>query len=135
MKRDSEKPRHAPGYLLLKITEFLFSKKTQADIFDQLIADMREEYFEALNVRRRRKAQWVRIRGTLTFMLRFVIEIRDGVSEYWIALGGREQRRQLTKVTCLLLLFFAIINRAGKDQTVEFSKTPLASSNWLIAFA
>lgn len=54
-----EKP---PGTLMLKVTDFFFSKKTVLLTFQPLIADWQEEYFEALSGKRYHKARWVSLR-------------------------------------------------------------------------
>ena len=57
----------APGISMLAVAEFVFSKKQNEKVFVPIIADMREEYFEALSQSRIWKARWVRIRGTYSF--------------------------------------------------------------------
>jgi hypothetical protein len=56
-----------PGHNLLQLTDFLFSRKANAQVFVPIVIDMREEYFEALSQNRIWKARWVRIRGTWSF--------------------------------------------------------------------
>lgn len=56
-----------PGYALLYVSEFTFSKKTLQLVVVPVISDMREEYFEALLQNRIWKARWVRVRGTWSF--------------------------------------------------------------------
>jgi hypothetical protein len=51
-----------PGSLLLEIIDFFFSKKTVLLTFQPLIADWREEFFEALDANRYCKARWVSLR-------------------------------------------------------------------------
>jgi hypothetical protein len=58
---------YPPGFKLLAFAEFLLSKKNFNDICVPTIADMREEYNEALLQNRIWKARWVRIRGTYSF--------------------------------------------------------------------
>jgi hypothetical protein len=55
----------APGHHLLKIVEFLCTKKVYERVFLQAVLDMREEHNEALFAGQKRKAQWVLIRGYL----------------------------------------------------------------------
>ncbi len=57
----------APGAILFQILDFTVSKKTFETIYVPIIADMREEYFEAHSQNRIWKARWVRIRGTYSF--------------------------------------------------------------------
>ncbi len=56
-----------PGHILLKLSDFFLSKKTQQKIIVPLISDIREEYNEALLQNHIWKARWVRIRGTYSF--------------------------------------------------------------------
>lgn len=58
----------APGHRLLAIAEFLFSRRTMDEILGPAMDDMRREYNESLAAGRPRKAQWVRIRGTWSFL-------------------------------------------------------------------
>lgn len=59
------KPRH---YKLFKISEFLYSTKTQREIFEPVIADWQEEYFEALSKEEVWKARWINVRYTYAFL-------------------------------------------------------------------
>ncbi len=59
MKPKTVRLKSAPGYKLLKIADFFFSRKTVALTFTPLIADWHSEYFEALNENRRWKARWI----------------------------------------------------------------------------
>lgn len=54
--------KRPPGNILLRICDFLFSKKTVMLTFRPLIADWRMEYYEALDSRRRAKARWICVR-------------------------------------------------------------------------
>lgn len=51
-----------PGSFLLSVSNFFCSKKTQEEVADQVIADMRIEYNQALFEKRKIKARWIRIR-------------------------------------------------------------------------
>lgn len=53
-----------PGNRIIRMSEFLFSKKQFEALVLPIISDMREEYFEALSQNRIGKARWVRVRGT-----------------------------------------------------------------------
>jgi hypothetical protein len=56
-----------PGFWLISTAEFLMSKKQFCTLVVPTIADMREEYYQALAQNRIWKARWVRIRGTWSF--------------------------------------------------------------------
>lgn len=56
-----------PGFTLLALADFLYSKKTVEQIAAPLIADMQFEYNEALFEGRKYKAMWVRVRGGWSF--------------------------------------------------------------------
>jgi hypothetical protein len=55
------------GNGLLAFAEFFFNRKKYQEIFIPIVADMREEYFEAMAQNRIGKARWVRVRGTYSF--------------------------------------------------------------------
>jgi hypothetical protein len=59
--------RLPPGAKLLQLTDFLYTKRKQEKVFEEIVRDMREEYFEAMAQNRIGKARWVRIRGTYSF--------------------------------------------------------------------
>ncbi len=54
-----------PASRLLAVSDFLFSKKIHTLVFDA-VADLREEYYEALAEKRNKKAKWVVFRGYLS---------------------------------------------------------------------
>lgn len=54
-------------YKLLKITEFLYSAKNQKEIFEPIVGDWNEEYFEAFFKKETKKAYWINIRYTCAF--------------------------------------------------------------------
>jgi hypothetical protein len=56
-----------PGTTLSSLADFFSSKKTRKLILTPIIADMQEEYFDALMADRIWKARWVRIRGCCAF--------------------------------------------------------------------
>jgi len=64
--------RRAPGAALISVALWLIPKKDVERILGQAIADMREEYFEALAEGRRWKARWIRVRGMLGICLAVV---------------------------------------------------------------
>src|SRR5215213_3780493 len=55
-------------YKLLKLSIFLFSAKTQKEVFEPSIADWQEEYFEALFKKEIWKARWINMRYTYAFL-------------------------------------------------------------------
>jgi hypothetical protein len=61
-KKAGRDKRHVvipPGSELLTIAEFFYSKKTYTLRFKPIVADMRQEYFEALYEKRVWKARWM----------------------------------------------------------------------------
>lgn len=57
----------APGSRLLRVAEFIFTKREYEEFMSQPILDMQEEYIAALAERRHWKARWVRLRGSYAF--------------------------------------------------------------------
>lgn len=55
-------------YNLLRLTDFLFSTKTQKEVFEQIVANWQEEYFETLFKKEIWKARWINIRYTYAFL-------------------------------------------------------------------
>lgn len=64
LSRGSRKVAVPPGHLLLVTAEFLCSPRTYEEVFKPTVDDMRIEYFAAYNQGRRKKAAWIRMRGT-----------------------------------------------------------------------
>ena len=56
-----------PGASLLRLSEFIYSRKKYETVLRPTIVDMREEYFEALAAGRKWKSRWVRVRGIWSF--------------------------------------------------------------------
>lgn len=50
------------------ITNFFFSRRNQKEIFEPIIADWQEEYFEALSKNEIWKARWINVRYTYAFL-------------------------------------------------------------------
>jgi hypothetical protein len=70
-KKAGRDKRHVvipPGSKLLTIAEFFYSKKTYTLRFKPIVADMQQEYFEALYEKRVWKARWIHIRGCWGFI-------------------------------------------------------------------
>ncbi|MDQ3131244.1 MAG: hypothetical protein M3Q99_10850 [Acidobacteriota bacterium] len=53
----------------LRISNFLYSPKTQKEIFDPIAADWQTEYFEALFKKEIYKARWINVRYTYAFII------------------------------------------------------------------
>lgn len=51
------------------ISKFSYSVKTQKEVFDPIIADWQEEYFEALFKKEIWKARWINVRYTYAFIV------------------------------------------------------------------
>jgi hypothetical protein len=60
--------QRAPGYGLLWFADFFYSRKSVEECLRPTIQDLQDEYAEALVAKRPRKATWVRIRGTWSFV-------------------------------------------------------------------
>jgi len=71
-----------PGTRLLSLAVWLLSAREAERIVGQAVADMREEYFEALFVGRHRKAQWIRVRCTIRIGLAVVETIWHRVGKF-----------------------------------------------------
>jgi hypothetical protein len=56
------------GYKYLNITSFFYSPRTQKEIFEPIIADWQEEYFEALSKKETWKSRWINVRYTYAFL-------------------------------------------------------------------
>lgn len=59
---ESQHVSSPPGTRLLKVADFFFSPDTVKLTFEPLVADWRQEYFDALNGYRFWKARWIYIR-------------------------------------------------------------------------
>jgi len=59
----------APGNIAVRICQFLFSAKAYREVFGQVISDMREEYFDALNSGQPKKARYILMRDHLNLLL------------------------------------------------------------------
>ena len=54
---------------LLIICRFIYSSKTQKEVFEPIAADWQEEYFEALSKKEFLKARWINVRYTYAFLV------------------------------------------------------------------
>jgi hypothetical protein len=61
--------KKAPGSSLLTLVDFFYAPKTVSEVFEQIVANWREEYYEALKKKRGLKARWINVRYTYRFML------------------------------------------------------------------
>lgn len=80
-----------PGYGLLWVADFFYSKKSVEECLRPTIQDLQDEYAEALAANRPHKARWVRIRGTWSFAcaagLLTMASIGKQVVKIWKAVG------------------------------------------------
>jgi hypothetical protein len=53
----------------LRISNFLFSTKTQKEVFEPIVTDWQEEYFDALFKKEIWKARWINVRYTYAFLI------------------------------------------------------------------
>ncbi len=53
---------------LLYATNFLYSRKSQKEVFEPIVIDWQEEYFEALFKKEIWKARWINVRYTYAFL-------------------------------------------------------------------
>lgn len=58
-----------PGTILFAIVKFWFSKKAVEKVFQDVVAEMREEYFEAITAGEKWKSRWIVVRGNAALML------------------------------------------------------------------
>lgn len=61
IRKDVNRLSSPPGSFLLSVSNFFCSKKTQEEVAEQVIADMRIEYNRALFEKRKIKARWIRL--------------------------------------------------------------------------
>lgn len=64
-----------PGRRLHVLTDFLFSRKVCAEIFEPTLVDLYNEYCSALQEGRIGKARWVRVRGYWSFWSAFAMQL------------------------------------------------------------
>jgi hypothetical protein len=68
LKAGTPRIERAPGSVFLIFVDFFYSSKTVENIFLPLVADWRNEYFEALLKGRKWKARWISIRYRYIFI-------------------------------------------------------------------
>jgi len=74
-RREAKLIQGAPGYRLRALAEFFFSPKVYQEIFEPTLRDLYDEYCEALNAGRPKKAAWVRVRGYWSFWSAFIAQL------------------------------------------------------------
>ena len=84
---DDKKIIRPPGDKLFNILEFLYTKKNFERIFEPMIADMQEEYFEALSAKRIWKTRWIHLRGIISLLVAITyhptVSLMKRISHYW----------------------------------------------------
>ncbi len=65
--RNGKALQKPPGWMVLIVTEFITTKRYYERACLPAVADMREEYYEALSQNRIGKARWIYVRGTYSF--------------------------------------------------------------------
>lgn len=71
----------APGSFISVILKTIYTKKSYERVFQPLISDMQEEYFDALAEKRERHAKWVHVRGYLTLILTVAAHAKTSVGK------------------------------------------------------
>lgn len=64
-----------PGYLMRRLSEFLFSRHDFTRVFEPTLDDLQHEYLESLAAGALWRARWVRVRGIWAFWSAFVQEL------------------------------------------------------------
>ncbi len=77
------KVRPPVGSSLRGFAEFVFSKKSNEQIYDPLLSDLHIEYCEALDENRRGKARWVRVRGYGSFLAALLVHGASSGGRVW----------------------------------------------------
>lgn len=57
------------NYRLFKLTDFIYSPKTQLEVFKPILSDWDDEYFLSLSKKEIWKARWINVRYTYSFIL------------------------------------------------------------------
>ena len=58
-----------PGTVWLKIVSLFYSKKNKNQVFEPIVVDWQEEYFEALYNKEIWKSRWINVRYTYAFVV------------------------------------------------------------------
>jgi len=64
-----------PGWRLRGLATLAYSKRTRERVFDQILADMQEEWMEAMVADRIHLARWIKIRGYASLLLAVVAHL------------------------------------------------------------
>lgn len=71
-----------PGSWMLAVSGLVFSRKTKERVFDQVVADFRDEYFDALrHGDGRAKRSFIVARHWAAFSVAFVHEVASGIGK------------------------------------------------------
>jgi hypothetical protein len=80
--------RPAPGSVLVRIAPFIMPKRARERVLGQVIADMRVEYLDALQVGENWLSRWIWVRGHLIFWLAVLsylgVSAVDIVKKVWV---------------------------------------------------
>lgn len=79
-----------PGFKLLALADFWFSRRTYTEILEPTLRDLQDEHIEALAVGRFGKARWVALRGYCSFWSAVIalapVSLIKRLTELWKAL-------------------------------------------------
>lgn len=67
-----EKIIRPPGDKFFEVLKFLYTKKVFERVFEPMIADMQEEYFEAMSKKNIWKMRWIHLRGVISLLIAVV---------------------------------------------------------------
>ena len=68
-EKEKKKIFSSPSSKLLVISSFFYSPKNQKEVFEPIVTDLQEEYFEALFKKEIWKARWINLRYTYAFLI------------------------------------------------------------------
>ncbi len=75
---------YPPGMYISIILGFLFSKKMKERVFDPMLSDMQEEYFEALDKELKWKVHWIYIRGIASILVALISQLSISIVKIFI---------------------------------------------------
>jgi len=81
-----EKIARPPGIFILRIINFIYSKKVAERIFEPILADMQEEYFEALSNSLKLKAKWIHLRSIFSIFIAIASQLSISVVKLFITI-------------------------------------------------
>ena len=67
-EKEKKKIYSSPSNKLLIISSFFYSPKNQKEVFEPIVTDLQEEYFEAVFKKEIWKARWINVRYTYAFL-------------------------------------------------------------------